>query len=117
VRLLGVAGRELPIPTLVFGFGADIKTAGTASPLVSLPTVSVGVGRYARRGAFAARPALTDTVAPMGAGSVLGALLGGLQVPYTPQALLKLGLGVILYVSAWRIFRHGRRAPGDRVRR
>jgi uncharacterized membrane protein YfcA len=53
----------------------------------------------------------------MGVGSVLGALLGGLLVPYAPQALLKLGLGVILNVSAWRIFRHGRRAPGDRARR
>ena len=30
--LLGVAGGELIIPTLVFAFGADIKTAGTASP-------------------------------------------------------------------------------------
>jgi uncharacterized membrane protein YfcA len=48
--LLGVAGGELIIPTLVFGFGADIKSAGTASLLVSLPTVAVGVGRYARRG-------------------------------------------------------------------
>ena len=106
--LLGVAGGELLIPTLVFGFGADIKTAGTASLLVSLPTVAVGVIRYARRGAFA-RAALTGTVAPMGVGSVVGALLGGLLVPSAPQALLKLGLGVILNVSAWRIFRHGGR--------
>ena len=106
--LLGVAGGKLIIPTLVFGFGADIKTAGTASLLVSLPTVAVGVVRYARRGAFA-RAALTGTVAPMGVGSVVGALLGGLLVPSAPQALLKLGLGVILNVSAWRIFRHGGR--------
>ena len=116
--LLGVAGGELLIPTLVFGFGADIKTAGTASLLVSLPTVAVGVVRYARRGAFAGRAAVTGTVVPMGAGSVLGALLGGLLVPYTPQALLKLGLGVILNVSAWRIFRHGgRRYAAPRPRR
>lgn len=33
--LLGVAGGELIIPTLVFAFGADIKTAGTASPLIN----------------------------------------------------------------------------------
>jgi uncharacterized membrane protein YfcA len=42
----------------------------------------------------------------MGAGSILGALLGGVLVPYAPQALLKIGLGIILNVSAWRIFRH-----------
>ena len=53
--LLGVAGGELIIPTLVFGFGMDIKAAGTASLLVSLPTVAVGVlalprpGRLPRR--------------------------------------------------------------------
>lgn len=40
--LLGVAGSEIIIPTVVFAFGADIKTAGTASLLVSLPTVIVG---------------------------------------------------------------------------
>jgi uncharacterized membrane protein YfcA len=72
--------------------------------------VAVGVGRYARRRAFAERAALTGTVAPMGAGSVPGAVLGGLLVPYAPQALLELGLGIILNVSAWRIFRHTRPA-------
>ena len=41
--LLGVAVGELIIPTLVFDFGVGIKTAGTASLLISLPTVAVGV--------------------------------------------------------------------------
>src|SRR5215217_5292936 len=35
--LLGVAGGELIIPTLIFAFGADIRAAGTASLLISLP--------------------------------------------------------------------------------
>jgi hypothetical protein len=42
---------------------------------------------------------------------VQGALLGRALVPHAPQALLKLGLGVILNLSAWRIFHHTRRAP------
>ena len=46
----------------------------------------------------------------MGAGSVPGAVLGGLLVPYAPQALLELEIGTILNVSAWRIFRHTRPA-------
>ena len=50
--LLGVAGGELIIPTLVFGFGLDIKAAGTASLLVSLPTVAVGVLRFRAQGAY-----------------------------------------------------------------
>jgi hypothetical protein len=50
--LLGVAGGELIIPTLVFAFGVGIKTAGTASLLVSLPTVAVGVIRHRGLGAY-----------------------------------------------------------------
>ena len=104
--LLGVAGGELIIPTLVFAFGADIKTAGTAILIVSLPTVIVGVARYAMRGAFDNRKDLTGTIMPMSLGSVIGALTGGLLVGILPAAVLKVVLGVILNISAWRIFRH-----------
>src|SRR5687768_5086574 len=103
--LLGVAGGEVIIPTLVFAYGADIKTAGTASLLISLPTVAVGIARYARQRAYPST-ALAQTVAPMGLGSVIGAVIGGLLVGSVPAALLKLGLGIILILSAWRTFRH-----------
>jgi hypothetical protein len=43
--LLGVAGGEVIIPSLVFAYGVDIKTAGTANLLVSLPTELTGIGR------------------------------------------------------------------------
>jgi uncharacterized protein len=102
--LLGVAGGELIIPTLVFAFGAGIKTAGTASLLISLPTVAVGVFRHSRLGSFTDRQDLSQTVAPMGAGSVVGAVAGGLLVGLVPAAALKFVLGVILLVSAVRIF-------------
>jgi uncharacterized membrane protein YfcA len=106
--LLGVAGGELIIPTLVFAFGVDIKTAGTASLLISLPTVCVGSLRYVSQGAYAERRALTQTVAPMGVGSVIGALIGGVPVGTIPASLLKIGLGIILMISAMRTFRHMR---------
>ena len=106
--LLGVAGGELIIPSFVFAFGAPIKIAGTASLLVSLPTVSVGILRYWRRGAYADRSALRDTVLPMGVGSVIGAVLGGLLLGIVPASFLKVGLGVILIISAVRVFRHSR---------
>jgi uncharacterized membrane protein YfcA len=102
--LLGVAGGELIIPTLVFAFGAGIKTAGTASLLISLPTVAVGVIRHCRLGSYADRADLTRTGFPMGVGSVAGAMVGGLFVGLVPAAALKLVLGVILVVSAVRIF-------------
>lgn len=102
--LLGVAGGEVIIPTLIFAFGAGIKIAGTASLIVSLPTVAVGIVRYARRGAYDRR-ALRDTIAPMGAGSVIGAVIGGSLVGIVPSEVLKFGLGCILIASAVRIFR------------
>jgi hypothetical protein len=74
--LLGVAGGEVIIPTLVFADGADINVAGTASLLVSLPTVAVGIIRDARRGAVDRR-ALRATLAPMGLGSIIRAVIGG----------------------------------------
>ena len=103
--LLGVAGGEVIIPTLLYAYGADIKTAGTASLLISLPTVAVGIARYARQGAYA-RDALAQTVAPMSVGSAIGAAIGGLLVGSVSASLLKLGLGIILIVTAWRTFRH-----------
>ncbi len=106
--VLGVAGGELIIPTLVFAFGADIKTAGTSSLLISLPTVLVGVWRHRQHGAYRDRASLMGTVLPMGLGSVLGALLGGLVVGIVPVSWLKVGLGVILEISAWHMFRRGR---------
>jgi uncharacterized membrane protein YfcA len=104
--LLGVAGGELIIPTLLFGFGAGIVAAGTVSLLVSLPTVAVGVTRHARRGTYSDRTDLTATVVSMGVGSVIGAVLGELLVGIAPDPVLKVLLGVILIVSATRVFRH-----------
>jgi uncharacterized membrane protein YfcA len=106
--LLGVAGGELIIPSFVFAFGAPIKVAGTASLIVSLPTVSVGIVRYWRRGAYADRIALRQTVVPMAAGSVIGAVLGGLFLGLVSGSVLKFVLGLILIVSAVRVFRHSR---------
>lgn len=106
--MLGVAGGELIIPTLIFAFGADIKTAGTGSLLISIPTVIVGIVRYATVGAYRSRRDWTETIAPMSAGSVVGAIIGGALVGLVPVPLLKLALGVILNVSAFRMFRHTR---------
>jgi uncharacterized membrane protein YfcA len=109
--MLGVAGGELIIPTLIFAYGAEIKVAGTASLLISLPTVLMGVLRYAGQGAYRKRHDLTETIGPMGVGSVIGAIIGGLLVGIVPSAILKMVLGIILIWSASRIFRHARGRP------
>jgi len=102
--VLGVAGGELIIPTLIFVYGIDVKVAGTASLVVSLPTVAVGLARYARQGAFVQREVFGETIVPMGIGSVIGAIAGGLLVGLLPSSILKVVLGIVLIVSAIRIF-------------
>jgi uncharacterized protein len=111
--LLGVAAG---IPTLLFVFGADIVAAGTASLLISLPTVAVGVARHTRREVLSDRSDRRRTVTPMGIGSVLGAIIGALLVGITPQATIKLFLGLILVYSALRVVRHCTMPkPGNRM--
>lgn len=107
--LLGVAGGELIIPTLTLLFGFDVKVAGTASTVVSLPTIGAGLWRYAALGAFSDRDDLRRLALPMGTGSLLGAAAGGFLLPYVPAAGLEAGLGLLLIGSAFRAF--GRREP------
>ncbi|MDJ0677145.1 MAG: sulfite exporter TauE/SafE family protein [Calothrix sp. MO_167.B42] len=117
--LLGVAGGEIIIPTLIFAFGADVKTAGTSALLISLPTVLVGLLRYTSKGVFSDRikapwehrRPLNNTVIPMGVGSAIGALLGGLMVGIVPAQILKVVLGIILIISAVRVFFHQKKFP------
>jgi uncharacterized membrane protein YfcA len=82
--LLSMAGGELIVPTLIFGFGADIRTGGTASLIISIPAVLVGVVRHARTGAYRDRTILLGIGAPMALGSVAGAFAGAALLPFVP---------------------------------
>ncbi len=98
--MLGVAGGELLIPTLMFVFGADIKTAGSASILISLGVVLSGLWRYWRLGGIPIGRGVMRITGAMSAGSVVGAVLGGLAVAFAPVAFLKVLLGSVLLVAA-----------------
>ncbi|KGN31280.1 hypothetical protein N802_04120 [Knoellia sinensis KCTC 19936] len=50
--LMGVAGGELLIPTIVLLYGSDIKLAGSLSLAVSLPTMLVAFARYSQDQSF-----------------------------------------------------------------
>ena len=103
--LLGVAGGELIIPTLVLAFGVPIKAAGTMSLLISIPTMLVGLARHRARGAFQDVRATGRVVLPMAAGTVVGSAVGGLLVIYAPAGAVKLLLGCVLIGSALRVFK------------
>lgn len=104
--LLGVAGGELLIPTLILLFGADIKLAGSLSLAVSLPTMIVGFTRYSRDQSFAVIGSNRTFLLVMAAGSILGAFIGGQLLGIVPSAVLLPGLAVILVISAIKVWRH-----------
>ncbi|MFF0000548.1 TSUP family transporter [Streptomyces avermitilis] len=104
--IMGVAGGELLIPTIVLLFAVDIKTAGSLSLMVSLPTMLVAFARYSRDGSFAVLGANRRFTLIMAAGSIAGAMLGGLLLGVFPDLVLIPVLALILLVSAVKLARH-----------
>ncbi len=101
--VLGVAGGEVIIPTLLFGYGVAIKVAGSLSMMISLPTVLTGLVRHAASGFFKDRDRFMVLILPMGLGSAVGAVIGGLLVGFAPAFALKIGLALLLIWSSWKV--------------
>lgn len=104
--LMGVAGGELLIPTIVLLNGVDIKVAGSLSLAVSLPTMLVAFARYSRDASFQVLRANRWFVLVMAAGSIVGTLLGGLLLGVVPSAVLIPLLMALLVASAVKVWRH-----------
>jgi len=104
--LMGVAGGELLIPTLVLLYGVDLKLAGSLSLAVSLPTMLVGFARYSRDSSFVVLGRNRVFVLIMAAGSVLGSFLGGQLLGVVPIGILLPVLAATLLLSALKIWRH-----------
>ncbi|WP_233372086.1 sulfite exporter TauE/SafE family protein [Roseateles cellulosilyticus] len=104
--LMGVAGGELLIPTLVLLFGTEIKLAGSLSLAASLPTMIVGFTRYSRDSSFEALGQNKPFVLVMAAGSLVGAGIGGALLGIVPSAVLLPLLSAILVISAVKVWRH-----------
>ena len=104
--VLGVAGGELLIPTLVLLFGVEIKLAGSLSLAVSLPTMLVGFARYSRDSSFVVLGQNRLFVLIMAVGSIVGSFIGGQLLGIVPTSLLLPLLGAILVISAVKVWRH-----------
>lgn len=104
--LLGVAGGELLIPTLILLFGHEIKLAGSLSLAISLPTMIVGFTRYSRDRSFSVLGRNRTFLLTMAAGSIVGAFIGGRLLGIAPSGVLLPALAVILIVSAVKVWRH-----------
>jgi uncharacterized membrane protein YfcA len=85
---------------MMFIFGADIKTAGTASIVISVCVVTSGLWRYWRSGGMEKQLGARRIVSAMSAGSLIGAALGGLAVGLAPVAAIKAVLGFALIAAA-----------------
>lgn len=105
--LMGVAGGELLIPTIVLLYGVDIKIAGSLSLAVSLPTMLVAFARYSRDKSFTVLAENKTFVLAMAAGSVIGTVAGGALLGVAPSALLVPLLSLLLLVSARKVWQHG----------
>ena len=104
--IMGVAGGELLIPAIVLMFAVDIKTAGTLSLMVSLPTMLVAFARYSRDASFIVLRRNAAFLAAMAAGSIIGAVIGGRLLGTVPDSILVPLLVLILLVSATKVWRH-----------
>lgn len=104
--LMGVAGGELLIPTIILLFGADVKLAGSLSLAVSLPTMITGFARYSRDQTFAVVGRNHTFLLAMAAGSIVGAFIGAQLVGMIPSAVLLPVLAAILVISAVKIWAH-----------
>jgi uncharacterized membrane protein YfcA len=106
--VMGVAGGELLIPTVVLLYGLDIKLAGSVSLAVSLPTMLVAFARYSRDRSFDVLRGNAGFVGAMAAGSVAGTLAGGLLLGAVPAGGLIPLLCALLIVSAYKVWGHAR---------
>jgi uncharacterized membrane protein YfcA len=111
--LMGVAGGELLIPTIVLLFGAGIKLAGSLSLVVSPPTMVVAFARYSQDQSFSVLRDNWRFAAAMSAGSIAGTVVGGLLLGVIPDVLgvipdvvLLPVLAGLLLLSAVKVWQH-----------
>jgi len=104
--LMGVAGGELLIPTIVLLYAVDLQLAGSLSLAVSLPTMLVAFSRYSRDGSFVVLREHGRFVLMMAAGSVAGTIVGGLMLGVVPTGVLVPLLVALLLASSVKVWRH-----------
>ncbi|MDQ3158413.1 MAG: sulfite exporter TauE/SafE family protein [Actinomycetota bacterium] len=104
--LMGVAGGELLIPTIVLLYGVDIKIAGSLSLAVSLPTMLVAFARYSQDQGFQVLRGNKNFVLAMSAGSVAGTIIGGLLLGVIPSSALIPLLVLLLILSSYKVWNH-----------
>lgn len=98
--MLGGGGSILTLPILKYVFGLGTKEAITASLFVVGTTSAFGAISHARAGRVRWKTALV-----FGAAGMLGGGLGGLLLPYVPDAVLLYGFTAMMLLTAIAMLR------------
>ncbi len=104
--LLGVAGGELIIPTIILIFAVDIKLAGSLSLAISIPTILMGLWKYNRQQKLQQIKDDYSFIISMATGSIVGAFIGSYLLQYIASTFLYWILGIILLISASKLAKH-----------
>ncbi|WP_321275840.1 sulfite exporter TauE/SafE family protein [Thiomicrorhabdus indica] len=104
--VMGVAGGELLIPTIMLLFGADIILAGSLAIMVSLPTMLAGLARYRRDPRFIVLVEQKRFVLWMLLGSIVGVALGAWLLTLIPTDYVLMVLAGLLLLSAYKVYHH-----------
>jgi uncharacterized membrane protein YfcA len=104
--MLGVAGGELIIPTVILLFAVDIKLAGNLSLAISIPTIMMGLFKFRSQQRLEEIKSDQKFIVFMAAGSILGAFVGSNLLKYVSSSQLYLILGTILLLSALKLAKH-----------
>lgn len=104
--LMGVAGGELLIPTIVLLYGTDIKIAGSLSLAVSLPTMLVAFARFSKDKSFTVLGESKQFLITMTLGSITGTIIGGLLLGVVPNLVLIPLLVLLLLLSSIKVWNH-----------
>lgn len=95
--MLGVAGGEFRIPAFMYLFGLDIVSSGTASLLVSIPTIVSGLEKHNHIGHISRIHKFIAIL--MGLISVAGAMIGAIYASHVEKSVLEILLGIILILA------------------
>ena len=104
--MLGVAGGELIIPTIILVFAVNIKLAGSLSLAISIPTIMMGLFKYSNQNRLNQIKSEQQFIVAMASGSIVGAFIGSHLLQYVSSSLLYLILGTILLLSALKLAKH-----------
>jgi uncharacterized protein len=102
--LMGDAGGELLIPTIVLLYGTEIKIAGSLSLAVSLPTMLVAFARFSKDKSFTVLRQSQRFLIAMTLGSITGTIVGGLLLGIVPNLVLIPLLVLLLLLSSIKVW-------------